>query len=541
MSIYYGYGQNPVSGANEAEHQFSNSTSAEQVMATYIDFNTTDTVTSAITPAVGCLHWVDDDQTLNLGTGGAGSPELQIGQEQWLRVRNNTGTTLPNGCVVYVNGAQGQRPTVTSADYAGENDSSQTIGILTEEITNNGNGFCCTFGLVRGLDTQGLTEGAALYLGTSGTFTTTKPTSPNHEVRLGNVIFADATDGIIFTSVNNGWEFYELHDVDNLVDNARTLDGYYIKSDSGSGLWTSAVFNDDVASSPTMTDVIATSGNWDSVYSSVNSTSANWDSVYSTVNTNSANYALKDTDNNFSTDQTFQGDINASQVLNLASYTNSSPANGDIWNDGTKINIQAGLKVKRGNNPTSPALDILNDADLSVLRFYADSDGDGQFIALTSAGSTVYNLDSDANNGYHALLNGIQRFGSTTNASPTNGEIWYDGAGVNIQGTVKLQSRTLSATNYIDLEDSTGWGVRVDGSNDALRPLVDNDTELGLSSRRWSKVWATDGDFSGSVNVSQVLNLTSATNGSPVEGDLWYDGTNLKFRDSTTTRTISWT
>jgi len=99
----------------------------------------------------------------------------------------------------------------------------------------------------------------------------------------------------------------------------------------------------------------------------------------------------------------------------------------------------------------------------------------------------------------------------------------------------------LSATNYIDLEDSTGWGVRVDGSNDALRPLVDNDTELGLSSRRWSKVWATDGDFSGSVNVSQVLNLTSATNGSPVEGDLWYDGTNLKFRDSTTTRTISWT
>lgn len=35
--------------------------------------------------------------------------------------------------------------------------------------------------------------------------------------------------------------------------------------------------------------------------------------------------------------------------------------------------------------------------------------------------------------------------------------------------------------------------------------------------------------------------FTALTNSNPAEGDLWYDGTNLRFRDATTTRTISWT
>ena len=162
----------------------------------------------------------------------------------------------------------------------------------------------------------------------------------------------------------------------------------------------------------------------------------------------SGKIAYKNVDNNFSTDQAFQGDINASQVLNLASYTNASPANGDIWNDGAKINIQAGLKVKRGNNSTSPALDVLNDANVSVLRFYSDADGDGQFIALTSAGSTIFNLDTDANNGYHVLLNGVQRLGSTANSTPVTGDIWHDSTSgaIEIQGDFKVNASNINFT-----------------------------------------------------------------------------------------------
>jgi hypothetical protein len=40
---------------------------------------------------------------------------------------------------------------------------------------------------------------------------------------------------------------------------------------------------------------------------------------------------------------------------------------------------------------------------------------------------------------------------------------------------------------------------------------------------------------------SNRMRITSYTNSSPVEGDLWYDGTNLRFRDATTSRTITWT
>ena len=132
---------------------------------------------------------------------------------------------------------------------------------------------------------------------------------------------------------------------------------------------------------------------------------------------------------------------------------------------------------------------------------------------------------------------------STTNASPVNGDIWYDGTDVNIQGTVKLNSQKLLATNFLDLVDSTGWGVRVDGSNDAFRPLVDNDTELGLSIRRWSKVWATDGDFSGSVNIGDVLNLVPRASdpSTPSDGDIWYNSTSgtFKCRANGVTETIA--
>ena len=131
----------------------------------------------------------------------------------------------------------------------------------------------------------------------------------------------------------------------------------------------------------------------------------------------------------------------------------------------------------------------------------------------------------------------------TTNASPTNGDIWYDGTNVNIQGIVNLRSQSLLGASYVDIKDSTGWGVRVDGTNDALRPLADNDTELGLSIRRWSKVWATDADFSGSVNIGDVLNLVPRASdpSTPSDGDIWYNSTSgtFKCRANGVTETIA--
>lgn len=49
-------------------------------------------------------------------------------------------------------------------------------------------------------------------------------------------------------------------------------------------------------------------------------------------------------------------------------------------------------------------------------------------------------------------------------------------------------------------------------------------------------------DIGAATNVRASLRIRSGTAPtSPNSGDLWYDGTNLKFRDGTTTRTITWT
>jgi hypothetical protein len=41
---------------------------------------------------------------------------LQVGQEFWVKVRNNTGVTIPDGKVVYISGAIGQTPIIALAD-----------------------------------------------------------------------------------------------------------------------------------------------------------------------------------------------------------------------------------------------------------------------------------------------------------------------------------------------------------------------------------------------------------------------------------------
>jgi hypothetical protein len=132
----------------------------------------------AVTPttggAVGRLIWNATDGTLNLGMIG-GNVTQQIGQEAYVYVRNNTGSTLLNGKVARLTGSIGTRATVALAAVS---DPDNTIGILTEDIANNAEGLVTTFGLVRDLDTSGFTEGAQLYLSNStpGELTETVPT-----------------------------------------------------------------------------------------------------------------------------------------------------------------------------------------------------------------------------------------------------------------------------------------------------------------------------------------------------------------------------
>ena len=161
----------------------------------------------------GLLHWNDDDKTLNLDTEVTGT-SIQVGQESVIRCTNKTGVTITNGSVVYINGAQGQRPTIALADADLEATADAVIGIVTADIANNATGYVTNFGMVRDLDTSAYTVGDTIWLSqTAGEFTNVRPAAPAHAIRLGYVTTVNATTGVILLSVDTGSDLKNDHDV----------------------------------------------------------------------------------------------------------------------------------------------------------------------------------------------------------------------------------------------------------------------------------------------------------------------------------------
>lgn len=122
---------------------------------------------------------------------------LQIGQEEHVRARNNTGVQINDGQVVYINSAQGNNPTIALANADSVN-TSEVIGVATENIADNGTGFVTTYGTVNGINTSAFNVGDILYLSaTNGTITNTIPTPPHNVVKIG-VALNSTNSGRIF-------------------------------------------------------------------------------------------------------------------------------------------------------------------------------------------------------------------------------------------------------------------------------------------------------------------------------------------------------
>jgi hypothetical protein len=191
---------------------------------------------------VGVLRWNDSDGTADLGLKG-GNVSLQIGQEEVVRVVNKTGANLLESQyhAVYVSGAQGQRLKVDNAIATSDTTSAATIGLVTENISLNQEGFITTNGLVRNINTTGSLQGETwndgdlLFLSgtTAGKITNIKPMAPIHTVIIGYVVYAHASNGKIFVKVDNGYELDELHNV-RIVSAANNQGLFY---DSVAKLW----------------------------------------------------------------------------------------------------------------------------------------------------------------------------------------------------------------------------------------------------------------------------------------------------------------
>jgi hypothetical protein len=202
---------------------------------TYPDYITFDTTPETSSASAGTIFWDSGDNILKTILNA--NVELGLGQEQVALVKNATGSTIAKGKVVYINGAQGQRPTITLSDADTESTSSKTFGVTAEAITDGAEGFVTTFGVLRGVNTDGLTEGAPIWLSTTaGNFTTTIPAEPAHSVFIGYVVKAHPSSGEIFVNIQNGYELNELHGV-SIENNGNLTDNELLAYDLSSGLW----------------------------------------------------------------------------------------------------------------------------------------------------------------------------------------------------------------------------------------------------------------------------------------------------------------
>lgn len=207
-----------------------------------VEFDQTPTGTAG----VAVMRWNDSDGTVDLGLKG-GNVTLQIGQEEVVRVVNKTGGNLleANYQCVRVRtqaegGAQGQRLAVKLAQANTKANHTGILGLVTETINNNQEGFITTFGNVNNIDTTGdlqgenWLDGDVIWLSetVAGGLTNVEPTT--HPVQIGYVVYAHQNNGKIFVSVSQGVDqLDELHDVS--IASVANKDGLFY--DSATTTW----------------------------------------------------------------------------------------------------------------------------------------------------------------------------------------------------------------------------------------------------------------------------------------------------------------
>lgn len=201
-----------MTGPLSAPTLISTESSISAVNVNYIDFNT-----DASAPIQeGRMVWDSDAGTVSIGMPN-GSFVLEVGQQQVVRVRNTTGSPILKGQVVYIESAQPAIPRINLASALEFEEAHSVLGVVTQNINNNSNGYVLVHGILMGINTTGLPEGSPVYLSTiSGQLTSAPPPKPFHRVRVGICLHENA-NGSLYVSINEGCDLEHLDDV-NVID-----------------------------------------------------------------------------------------------------------------------------------------------------------------------------------------------------------------------------------------------------------------------------------------------------------------------------------
>lgn len=169
-------------------------------------------LTSGITVSQGQMAWNPQDLTVDVGM--ANGVTLQLGQEQYIKVKASA--TITDGQVVMFTGANGEHilaapNNMSVSGYKPE----YLIGVATQNISLNGFGYITVFGKVHDVNTLAFTEGDILYAdpATVGGLTKIEPEAPNFNIMVAAVTKRAGGDGHIMVRPTFRSSFGQLNDV----------------------------------------------------------------------------------------------------------------------------------------------------------------------------------------------------------------------------------------------------------------------------------------------------------------------------------------
>jgi len=160
-------------------------------------------ITSSINGATGAITIASGNDNATVDTSGT-TVTIEVDPQYIAEtVKNVSGVTLAKGTPVKVTGAAGNTPEVIAADAA---TNYPAHFVLNEDLADDAEGMAIATGHINSVsvpDASIYTEGQEVFLGSSGGFTTTKPTGTNQIQKLG-VILKVNTDNDTISGIIQG-------------------------------------------------------------------------------------------------------------------------------------------------------------------------------------------------------------------------------------------------------------------------------------------------------------------------------------------------
>jgi len=145
---------------------------------------------------------------------------LQVGQEQWVYVENESGVDIANGDAVYLVGSSANDlPSVVQAQ-ADAVATSFVTGLATHDIADGTQGFITISGVVRDIDTSAFAAGDEAWLSdtVAGGIEASEPAISFY---VGRILNVSATAGSIYVNPNSR-DYYSKSQINNIVSAIET-------------------------------------------------------------------------------------------------------------------------------------------------------------------------------------------------------------------------------------------------------------------------------------------------------------------------------